>query len=356
MSEAVTRVESMPIIAPTDTTPEYLLVIFDAQGREVAEADGSAMSETVAARIGATAATDVVLLCHGWLDALSDAEGTYRDWLTTAHGLAWPGATAPLVVGVHWPSAPLTPGEPPDVPAELRAHLADGTLLAALERAGINVANFLSFWTMRERAIRLGASASGLGRLLGRIFAARAGVRVHLAGHSLGCVPLSGALVTAGAASGPHAATLFLVQAAESSWAFSQSAPFLTGGRGAYRAVISDGLVDGALVATTSSHDESLGILYPLGMEFLLQRSYAAASGHQPARGAAIGSAGFGFDPPVATAHTLPALTGDASSFALAAGDQYVIDGSAVISGHTDIDHVELARLFYAMVELRTRQ
>jgi len=340
----------VPFVKPTSTTPEYALVVFDEKGREVAEADGSALSKTVAARIAEEQVADVVLMCHGWLDDLADAEGTYRGWLSTAHGLDWPGASAPLVVGAHWPSTPDSGDEPPDIPAALRAHLADGSLLASLESAGVEVEDFLSFWGMRERAIALGAGDAGLGRLLARILAARPGVRVHLIGHSLGCVALSGALVQAAAAAGPHTATFFLVQAAESSWAFSAKAPFFTGGSGKYQAVVADGLVDGAMIATLSSHDSALGVLYRLGMEFVLQRSYAAESPGQPARSAAIGAAGFGFDPPVATAHTLPALAAGARHFAVSAGTQYSIDCSAVIGGHNDVDHVELARLFYAAV------
>jgi hypothetical protein len=343
------------MVPPTPTTPGYALVVFGAQGREVAESDGSALSSTVAARIAADDVTDVVLMCHGWLDTLGDARNTYAGWLETAQPLGWPGARPPLIVGVHWPSAPLAAGEPPDVPAVLRLHLEDGTLTTALRNAGVDVIDFLSFWTMRSRAITLGSTDAGLARLLTRICAARPGVRVHLVGHSLGCVALSGALVTAGAGSGPHAASFFLVQAAESSWAFSARAPFFEGGTGRYRAVVSDGLVDGALVATRSSHDRALTVLYKLGMEFVLQREYAATAPGRPDRAAAIGGEGLGFDPPVASAHALPPLAPGATSFALAAGGQYTIDASALIADHNDVDHVELASLFRAMVEIRLR-
>lgn len=353
----------MPIVAPTTTTPEYALVIFDADGAEVREADGSELSETIAARIAREELTDVVLMCHGWLDDRADAKNTYRAWLTAAHGLDWPGARPPLVIGVHWPSKPLPAEVQTGAPAPVKDSLREGVLLTALENAGADVVDFLSFWSMRERAITLGSTDAGLGRLLTRVFDASAGasagaaadvstgVRVHLVGHSLGCVALSGALVFAGAAGGPHAANFLLVQAAESAWAFSESAPFLTGGHGRYRAVVADGLVDGAMIATTSSHDAALDVLYRLGMEFVLQRSYAVASA-MPARSAALGASGFGFSPPVATAHSLPDLKPGAAHFALAAGDQYSIDCSALISDHNDVAHVELARLFFAAVAL----
>jgi hypothetical protein len=322
-------------------------VIFDRQGREVAEADGTALSETVAARIAAGGVRDVVVLCHGWLDALEKARSNYARWLRVAHPLAWPGDRAPLVVAVHWPSIPLAAGEPPDVPAAMRAHLADGTLQSVLERAGVDVLEFLSFWTMRSRAIALGTAATGLPRLLTRIFEADAAVRVHLVGHSLGCVALSGALTTVGTPE-RHAAGFFLVQAAESSWAFSERVPFLTGGGGRYRAVVDHHLVDGPLVTTQSSHDQALTLWYRLGMEFLLQRSYAAQP-RLPHRAAAIGAEGLGFDPALPTLHALPPLTSRSSRFALAPGRQYMIDCSAVVTGHKDIEHVALARLFFAM-------
>jgi hypothetical protein len=338
----------VPIVPPTATTPEYALVIFDKQGREVAEADGTALSETVAARVAAGDARDVVVMCHGWLDALEKARTNYGKWLGAAHPLTWPGERAPLVVGVHWPSTPLAPGEPPDVPAAMQPHLADGTLQGVLENAGIDVLDFLSFWTMRTRAIALGSSETGLARLLSRIFAADAGVRVHLVGHSLGCVALSGALTTVGIAE-RHAASFFLVQAAESSWAFSERVPFFTGGGGRYRAIVGDGLVDGPLVTTQSSHDQALTLWYRLGMEFVLQRSYATETPGRPHRAAAIGAEGLGFDPSVPTLHALPPLTQESTRFALAPGDQYTVDCSAIITGHKDVAHVELARLFFAM-------
>jgi hypothetical protein len=347
----------VPIVAPTTTTPEYALVIFDADGAEVAEADGSELSETIAAHIARDDVTDVVLMCHGWLDDLVDAKNTYRAWLTAARGLDWPGTRPPLVIGVHWPSKPLPAEVQTGAPAPVKDSLREGVLLTALENAGADVVDFLSFWSMRERAITLGSTDAGLGRLLARIFdacasaGAGAGVRVHLVGHSLGCVALSGALVFAGAARGPHAASFMLVQAAESAWAFSESAPFLTGGHGRYREVVSDGLVDGAMIATTSSHDGALDVLYRLGMEFVLQRSYAVASA-MPARSAALGATGFGFSPPLTTAHSLPDLKPGATRFSLAAGDQYSIDCSALISDHNDVAHVELARLFFAAVAL----
>jgi len=342
----------VPIVPPTPTTPGYPLVVFDTDGREVAETDGTELSRTIAARIARERLTDVVLLCHGWLDDLPTAESNYHRWLTAAHEVGWPRGSKPLVVGVHWPSTPTDTGELTDVPAELQAHLDDGTLLKALESARVELAEFLSFWSMRERAISLGATDAGLGRLLTRIFAARSGLRVHLVGHSLGCVALSGALVKAAAAGGPHATTFLLLQGAESSWAFSQSVPFFTGGAGRYHAVISDGLVDGALIATRSTHDQALTVLYRIGMEFVLQRSYAAESVGRPARAAAIGAEGLGFDPPLATARTLPPIVPGASHFGLAAGHQYTVDASALIADHSDVAHVEIARLFVAAASI----
>jgi glyoxylase-like metal-dependent hydrolase (beta-lactamase superfamily II) len=87
-------------------------------------------------------------------------------------------------------------------------------------------------------------------------------------------------------------------------------------------------------------------------MEFVLQRSYAATTSREPSRTAAIGAEGFGFEPPRASAHTLPPLVPGAAQFALAPGEQYAIDASAVIASHADVDHIELARLFFAAVEL----
>jgi hypothetical protein len=378
--------------------PDYLLVDYDAEGAELPAAEGTVTSTTVAERVAADAADDVVLLCHGWLDDLADARALYAGWLRAARGVPWPGGRA-LVVAAHWPSKPfaddaevariLDPAGYPDGLAHPSAEVltACRTLIERYasgqartqseqtadapaggfdpETAFANAAAAqpdslldgvrevllaLSFWTMRTRAITLGQATTGLPRLLGRILAARPGVRVHLVGHSMGCLALSGALTSVGAAAGPHAASFLMVQAAVSSWALSSGNPYVSGGTGAYARIIGDGLIDGPLIATTSSHDDALGRYYPLGMELVPQKVFAAGVS-RPGRTAAIGAAGLGFDPPVPTAGTLSPLKAEgARAAAPLPGHQYTIDCSAVIRGHNDLDHVELARLCFAGV------
>src|SRR6185436_6798304 len=92
------------------------LVVFDEQGKERREPDGTLMSETVRARVADPAApvTDVFFTSHGWKGDVPAAIEQYDAWIGAMHAVEPDRLTAraqrpgfsPLIVGLHWPSLP----------------------------------------------------------------------------------------------------------------------------------------------------------------------------------------------------------------------------------------------------------
>ena len=115
----------------------------------------------------------------------------------------------------------------------------------------------LSFWFMKRRAGQVGER---LGReLLAPAFAALGGQapRLHLIGHSFGAKLVSSAVL-----GGLRPASLVLLQAAFSAYAFAEEVP---GPKrpGYYRSVITERMVADRIVALRSDHDRALTRLYP---------------------------------------------------------------------------------------------
>jgi hypothetical protein len=89
------------------------MVAFDRDGTPVDRA-----ADRLAEVMAGGGVTDVFLLCHGWLNDHDQALGSYQAWIraVTDHFAVRRGETEerrpgfrPLLVGVHWPSAPWEP-------------------------------------------------------------------------------------------------------------------------------------------------------------------------------------------------------------------------------------------------------
>jgi hypothetical protein len=203
---------------------------------------------------------------------------------------------------------------------------------------------FLSFWTMKRRALLFGQS--GAADLLTQLRSSLDGGRIHLAGHSFGCI------VTSAAVAGPpeseydqaRADSLILIQGAMSLWSFCDSIPKQPDRAGYFRRIVGDGLVDGPIVATTSVHDKAVRMLYPLAAGLLDQTSFAPQD--LPLYGG-IGT--FGVQGP--GIQTLDNQLHESDfDYAFDKGVTYNLDANNVISqmsgisgAHSDICHPELA-------------
>lgn len=187
-----------------------------------------------------------------------------------------------------------------------------------------------TYYAMKSRAGTVGRT--GLGPLLGLLAERAPGTRVHLVGHSFGARLVSFALAGLPPAA-RNTASVTLLQGAFSHSAFSPG--------GALQGMQSR--VNGPVVACHSSHDQALGVFYPLASR--LSGDDRSLLGDD--RWGALGHDGF---------HGLPGTP--ALPLATALGAPFPaqrcvsVDASAVVrtggppsGAHSDICHPELAHL-----------
>ena len=194
-----------------------------------------------------------------------------------------------------------------------------------------------TYYAMKRRAGTVGEQ--GLGPLLGQLAAAAPGVRVHLVGHSFGARLVSFAL--RGLPPGVRVGSVTLLQGAFSHYTFSGPLPFDARG-GALHGM--QQRVTGPLVAAHSSHDQALGVFYPLASRIAGEDESLLGFGD---RWGAMGHDGF------QSLDGTPALTlAAALAGPFPGGGCVSVDASAVVcsggppsGAHSDICHEELARL-----------
>jgi hypothetical protein len=143
---------------------------------------------------------------------------------------------------------PFDPDAAVDASAELGADFGGldlgGAILSPLRQ--------LSFWMMKKRARKVGEG--GMHDILNRLQSASADARIHLMGHSFGCIVMSSVLGGPGCAAPlvRPVDSCVLVQGAMSLWSFSSAIPPAPGASGYFRRVLADGKVRGPMVATIS--------------------------------------------------------------------------------------------------------
>jgi phosphatidylserine/phosphatidylglycerophosphate/cardiolipin synthase-like enzyme len=128
----------------------------------------------------------------------------------------------------------------------------------------------LSFWMMKKRARTVGEG--GMHQFVAQLQQSAPNTRVHLMGHSFGCI------VVSSICNGPNGVTalprpidsLALVQGAVSHWAYADAIP-ATGGRGYFNTMIRRPGVKGPIVTTRSVHDTAVGVFYPAAVSLALQ-------------------------------------------------------------------------------------
>lgn len=435
----------MPIRQIAGTDVEYFLVLFDEEGRERTEPDGSLLSAAICQRLAdpGAAVTDVFVCSHGWQGDVPAAIFQYDNWIRAMAACEADLALMqsnhagfnPLVIGMHWPSLPWGMEE---VPAERAAVLAAGhdadinavvaqlgeeargtiahifayadtassaELTPAIEddfaalfqlsglrtgsttgRPGADQDGFdpqaivseaaageggaardtqvlgfgskvkdailapvrqLSFWKMKDRARRFGET--GAHQLLIGMQANGPKVRIHLMGHSFGCIVVSG--MVAGEAGGPALRrpieSLFLVQGALSLWSYADDVPYAPGSPGYFRRIVANGMVRGPILTTRSRHDTAVARFYPLGAgakgQFLLGEDLPKYGG--------IGAFGIQgstgmVDMPMA-ASDLPYDFSEGSIFNLEASN-VICNGGGAAGAHNDIVHPAVAHAFWA--------
>jgi hypothetical protein len=186
----------------------------------------------------------------------ADVQGAY-DVLLRESGLA----AAPQ-------ASPVEPGEPFDAEAIYRTGWDEPVSFGEtrLEDLFLLPLRLLSYRKMKDRAKQIGEG--GGARLLAEVQAATGDgreVRVHLMGHSFGCIVVSamiaGTQETAGAARPVR--SLVLVQGAMSIWSLAPRIPAFPDRAGAFHRVVREGRVAGPILTTMSRFDSAVASFYP---------------------------------------------------------------------------------------------
>ena len=217
-----------------------------------------------------------------------------------------------------------------------------GTVLAPLRT--------LSFYRMKQRARTFGEG--GAHRLLLAMQRATEGkgTRIHLMGHSFGCV------VVTGMASGPArddsarrpVQSMVLVQGALSLWAYCDSMKHSPGKAGYFNRLIRNRRCEGPIVTTFSEFDRAVGRAYPLAAGLAQQESFAQPG--LPKYGG-IGSFGIqGLDAVTTGREMGPAN----EEYCFKPGRVYNLDARRYVSGnngqfdaHSDIAHPEVGHTIW---------
>jgi hypothetical protein len=201
---------------------------------------------------------------------------------------------------------------------------------------------------MKKRARTIGEG--GLHTFLKNLQEANA-ARVHLMGHSFGCIVVSG-MVGGPDGHGPllrPVSSLALVQGAVSLWSYSPQIPLSGAGAGYFSHVLGDGKIAGPLVTTRSKNDDAVGFFYPLASR--LRGSAAFAPGSFPEYGA-IGAYGIqGL--PAGQGSDLEMLAED-GDYGFEQGRVYNLNGSQYIAkkegasgAHSDIAGPQVAHVLW---------
>ncbi|WP_322028517.1 CHAT domain-containing protein [Paraburkholderia sp. J76] len=214
----------------------------------------------------------------------------------------------------------------------------------------------LSFWTMKDRARAFGET--GAHRLLDAVQLAAPDVRVHLMGHSFGCIAVSAMIAGPRDGSEPlyrPVDSLFLVQGALSLWSYANDVPFSPGSKGYFHRILAERRVRGPIVTTRSSHDNAVGDFYPIGARVKRQRLLGAIFPEYGGIGA-FGIQGVKGAPGAPLIADLRINAGDVE-FGLPGQPVCNLDASDVIcngappsGAHSDIAHAEIAHAFWSAV------
>ncbi len=206
---------------------------------------------------------------------------------------------------------------------------AAGISVGGIVRAARNLLNTTTYYTMRDRAGKVGSS--GIAKLLDELHNAAPNARLNLAGHSFGARAVSAA---ANATDAPIHAVV-LLQGAFSHYAFADDWDG-KGADGLFRAV--PARLSGPLVITHTKNDKAVGKAYAIASR--LARQVAVELGGPDDRYGGIGRNGALKTPEAGAAGVLLPVGGD---YAFAAGRVANLRADDFVSGHSAVSGKEIA-------------
>ncbi len=273
----------------------------------------------------------------GAADVPPSAAGAYQDLARAIGFAAGSNASAP----------PEEDGEPLDPQAALDADNMAAQSFGVVGTIGGGILSGLrqlSFWTMKRRARTVGEAG-----MHAFIAAAqqRCQAKIHLMGHSFGCIVVSGVV------NGPKGVSalprpinsLVLVQGAMSLWSYADR---VQGGSdpGYFHGVVKRKSVSGPIVTTQSRHDRAVGVLYPAAVGLVREADFANTL---PKYGG-IGAFGIQGHPDVVAREMLAA---DAEydfkpgTIANLESSKFIAKGDGASGAHSDIDGPQVAHVIW---------
>ena len=206
-----------------------------------------------------------------------------------------------------------------------------------------NLVNLVTYYQMKNRAGVVGEK--GAYDVLRQIRAARPAdgsnpLRIHLIGHSFGCRLVTAATAGPSNTSPLPVDTLTLLQAAFSHYGFAQA--YDGTHDGFFRRVVTDpARVRGPIIITFTAKDMAVGLAYPIASRVARQIAAAMGDANDPYGG--LGRNGAQKTPGAQTV-TLGKV---GSAYTFTTRGIYNLDSNAIIGGHSDLAHPEVA---YAIV------
>ena len=208
------------------------------------------------------------------------------------------------------------------------AGLFDG--ISAIWSKGRALLNYLTYYTMKDRAGDIGANS--LGPILAASVVGK--TRLHLVGHSFGA-----RLVTAAANSLPAAGSVSSISLLQGAFSHNSFAvDWVPGQNGGFRHLIDDKCITGPMIITHTRNDKAVGIAYAIASSIAGQNAEDVGDANSQFGG--LGSNG--------AQHTPEANNGQPLQ---AAGAAYTFDNQVVynlladqfVSGHGDVTNVAVA-------------
>lgn len=249
-------------------------------------------------------------------------------------------------VGFNAGSGPDAPPDEEGVPLDPQSAVRAERIASAGEAFGIGNSlrngilaglRQVSFWTMKHRARTVGEQ--GMHQFVSSLQQSST-ARIHLMGHSFGCIVMSSILGGPGGTDPlPRPVeSAVLVQGALSLWSFAEQIPDAST-PGYFRQVLSKKAVAGPLVTTQSSHDSAVGSAYPAAVGLVKEFDF----GTELPKFGGVGTWGI---QGTTIAEKQPLLD-ESGSYAFAPGRVYNLDGSRFISGHSAIDGPQVAHMIW---------
>jgi pimeloyl-ACP methyl ester carboxylesterase len=253
---------------------------------------------------------------------------------------AGPGAAPDEEGGPFDPQRVFDEGNAVDASASFGGGGLIGGLLSPLRQ--------LSYWKMKKRARSIGER--GMHDFMTALMTAAPAARVHLMGHSFGCIVMSSLV---GGPKASHALprpvdSLALIQGAVSLWAFGETIQ-RTATPGYFNRWVKRQAVRGPIIVSQSIHDTAVGRLYPWASAVSFADGSFDAEEELPLHGA-IGRFGICGLTGAVFQNMLPA----SGRYSFQAGKVYNLEssgfikkGGGVSGAHSDIDGPEVAHALW---------